>query len=273
MGIMDNIPIASDILSIIVPIKNEAISKVQDLINYYSSLDFTIYIADSSIKSMNYESNNPSVIYLHLPEMSFSEKIFYASKEIRTQLVLLNPVDDCISLSILKDIILWVDLNNIVYFGGYSKSVLSPIKESQKPISFDSKKIKIVSSFDLFLNYDFPLLWGIYKTNSFSNAFKKISKLKFNNENFYELSLVVILTNVGLIAKYYDTVFFRETRTDSWGSRHKTISLIPNRIYFKDQLKLLSLVNKSHHTFTTLWGYCIYLVLNTLRYLFNLIRK
>jgi hypothetical protein len=57
--------------------------------------------------------------------------------------VLLNPADDIILSSILRDIILWVDLDLIVYFGGHSKSLLSPIKESQKPFSFESKKLRI----------------------------------------------------------------------------------------------------------------------------------
>jgi hypothetical protein len=216
------------------------------------------------------EFNN--VVYSHLPRTSFPEKIYIISKKIETKLVLLNPVDDLVSLSLLKDICVWVEKNNVDYFGGYNKSVSSSFKVRKNGVFLNTDKIINMHSYDIFCKYDFPVLWGIYSANSLHNAFKIISNLEFNNENFYELSLTFILPSIGKFAKYHDTVFFRELRTGSWGSKHNTISLAPNRFYFRDQVKLFSFINISSKKIRGVFGYLCYLSNNTIAFFKEILR-
>ena len=263
----------SAILSIIIPIHNETIKKVLDIINYYSVYNVSIFVVDSSINSMMHKIEFNNVVYSHLPRTSFPEKIYIISKKIKTKLVLLNPVDDLVSLSLLKDICVWVEKNNVDYFGGYNKSVSSSFKVRKNGVFLNTDKIINMHSYDIFCKYDFPVLWGIYSANSLHNAFKIISNLEFNNENFYELSLTFILPSIGKFAKYHDTVFFRELRTGSWGTKHNSISLAPNRIYFRDQVKLFSIIKISSKKMRGVFGYLFYLSNNTIGLLIGFAKK
>ena len=86
--------------SIIIP-THERHNLLMRSIDYYQNFNCNIFIADSSVKKLNYEFPD-NITYIHLPGLSFVKKILEVAESVKTPYVCLSADDDYLLESSLQ---------------------------------------------------------------------------------------------------------------------------------------------------------------------------
>jgi hypothetical protein len=248
-------------LTILIPIHNETEDKISSILAKYLDYSSSIIIVDSGNRKQELHIPWSNVTYIYIPNLSFVDKLIYVSESIMTDSLLLNPVDDYIPDSIFHDLTNYFISSEYLYLSGRSKSFVNNDSISTENLRFNKNKIKMRSSLSLYVNYDFPLIWGYYKTRAFREAFKVLAKCHYSNENFYELSLVTILPSIGPIASSDETIFVREFRKGSWSHKNKTQTILDLLAFKNDQKKLLILISRRSKSLLVAIAYVIHLLI------------
>lgn len=253
-------------LCVIIPVHNESMETIEKGITHYSKFNIPVHIIDSSKDSTLFPIDR-RIYYHYLPDYSFLNKIKFVVDSLSNKFVLLSPIDDlCCLEKIFNKYQQKIDKGNFAYLGG-EYSMLSPSGLECNQIVYNEVfKVKTLNTKSLFINYRFPLFWGLYSTEVIARLLKIVTKYYFKNDNFIELSFVAVLPKLGAVYETEETFFYRTSRENSWGRRNKTQTLIDLIFYTKDQKTYLHLLRDNKITLIDLNSYLIYLARNTFTY-------
>lgn len=196
---------------------------------YYKDFSCKIVICDSSV--MAYPDKMPqNISYYHLPGKRFAEKILLALTVVAEDLVVLAPDDDFLFQGALikgaeilrKNLALQACVGDVLAFpdkppfrvvarcaGGAANAVSS------------SAEINIRT---YLANYH-QILWSLFRRDTLKLCLEIIERAKFENENFFELTIAAICAGKGGIYYLDDYWILREvTHRDHWGSKHLAIT-------------------------------------------------
>jgi glycosyltransferase domain-containing protein len=202
-------------------------------IMYFENIAASVIYCDSSeVKYEGMFGNN--MVYLHLPNNNFSEKILQALGIVKTDYVALCADDDFILIDALYqgiDILTQSSSHETVL--GFSIAFHEKfdgqyycVKKLPELIDLNFTPEKNTKLF--FNNYQ-QVLWGMYNKDIVEKTFRIIKEGKFNNENFIELVLGAIACYSGGIKILENVWSVRElSAKEHWGDKHKGIT----RAYF-----------------------------------------
>lgn len=251
-------------LAILIPIHEESKEIVMAAVNHYRKSGL-IYLIDSSEKNLGI-INQDNVKYIHLPNVRFLNKIHDSLKQIKSDFILLTPVDDyCCMNEILFAYEKVISRNDFAFLGGDSENILNfskSCKDFQQIYEYEDV-IKLKQS-KLFLNYSLPLLWGLYSSKSLHQLIMITTNYNYDNDNFIELSNLAILPKIGEIYKTNKTFFYRTNRLNSWGRKHNTLNLLSLLLFSQDQRTYLRMLSNNALLLKLLPLYVFYLTQNSI---------
>ncbi len=227
-------------LTLIIPTHNRQIYLPRS-VAYYSNTDFNIIYCDSTVEA--YEFSRPeNIMYLHLPNFTFSQKILHVLEMVNTSFVALCADDDFVLKSTLsegyeiisKNSKVTTVIGNIVQFrekfdGNFFTNKL------YDSICFNSLPIKNVERF--LCDYR-QILWGVYRKEILVVSFKTLKEAKFNNDNFFELVISVFSAYKGEI-KFLNNIWSaRELSTkEHWATRYQSLFYYKTNKYIQSDIK------------------------------------
>jgi len=222
--------------TVLVP-THERQNYIERIVKYYGKYDVNLVIVDSSKNRCNTDFDGDKVTYLHLPKMSFYEKIIKACDEINDEFLVLAPDDDFIyypsiqssyekmntdkRISLCMGEFEFFHVRNVDHIYHRPSSFLNNNK-----LMSDSKRVQISH----FMSNYSQVLWSAYRKDVFLKSMQLLKLACFENENFIEISIASTALSMGNI--FYMNKYFglrEETDEEHWGSRHKSISLHDTR--------------------------------------------
>ena len=159
-------------------------------IDYYQHFDCKVLIADSSDNKFVYKFPD-NIIYKHLPKMSFTKKIFEATKNVSTPYACVVPDDDYVIESSLKTGACFLDDNPdyVSVQGRYykfelieNKVAFSPrydLKSNQYAVESEDRFSRIISAFNPYFHH----LFAIHHTDLFVKCWKFLSVVEMSGEH------------------------------------------------------------------------------------------
>lgn len=199
-------------------------------ISYFKNLKAQVIYCDSSPNPYN-KITSSNILYLHLPNYSFAEKILHALNLIKTDFVALCADDDFILIESLyqAEYILSTESSIKTIIGEnifFCKNHNGNFYHLNSFIPQEINHSPIANASNFFSNYE-QILWGIYDKKILVKSFEIIKKAKYSNDNFIELTIGAIVCFSGGI-KFLDNIWsIRElSNDDHWGTRHKNIKYI-----------------------------------------------
>jgi glycosyltransferase domain-containing protein len=198
-------------------------------VSYYRRLGFALMIVDSSETA--YDAPLPQTVqYLHLPGLSFAEKVLVALSHIKTPLVALSPDDDFFLPGVLTSA-----ADMMVKQPDYSASFGRPVRFNEFsyqqfrwagaalpfPRLSGDKRLDI----QRYLKRYEQILWALYRKDVIQDAFERIRKAQYDNDNFIELTIAAVAVAKGTINPMAGIWMVRETTAaEHWGKLHAAIN-------------------------------------------------
>lgn len=254
----------SDNILVLIPV-NKLRDSLNKTVNYYLDCDLNVVIVDSSRNKIEYRNNRVRIE--HYPDFSFYQKIIKILHKYSDNYILLSPDDDIINVSQLRNTLECAKFNeNTLLVFGQILQTYENFNSMLFARPFLKKKTKnifpnLYKKIDYHcVNYDL-LLWSLYKKEFLLECMNDLSKLKFENDNFIELT---ILFNLIIKGDYFSTKEFWMIRNivpfGHWGSRHKPIS-------FQDDKDIKKFTNYFDEKFkTSVSKYFIHKFINSIKY-------
>lgn len=196
-------------------------------IEYYKRLRAQIIYCDSSEEP--YKGNlAENILYDHLPDQTFPEKILTTLNKVESRYVALCADDDFLIFETLKKGYEFLDRNSDYSMvcgniGLFHEKFDDKFYFSRKyeEIDLNSSPLSNLKSF--FSQYR-QLLWAMYSKEVLSDAFIAIESMELKNDNFIELTLGAISCYKGGLKWFNDVWIMRElSEGNHWGNRHKSI--------------------------------------------------
>lgn len=196
---------------------------------YYENFDCRVVICDSS--AIAYLENLPqNISYHHLPEKSFAEKILFALSIVAEDLVALAPDDDFLFEGALikgaeilrKNLRLQACVGDVLAFPDKPPvHVIARCSGRGANAISSSAEINIRT---YLANYH-QVLWALFRRDILNLCFEIIEQAKFENENFFELTIAAVCAGKGGINYLDDYWILREvTQLEHWGGKHLAIT-------------------------------------------------
>lgn len=206
-------------------------------IDYFKDLDAQVIYCDSTeLKSSEKFSSN--MLYIHLPNEKFVDKILIALDLIKTDYIALCADDDFVIIDALyegasvlshSESIKTVLGFNLLFHENFDKNFY--YRKKSKFFIIDSNPYDNIKLF--FNNYQ-QVLWGMYDKTILKKSFDIIKQAEFKNDNFIELVIGGIACYIGGISILKRIWSVRElSHKIHWGNRQPSIS----SIYFNRNFK------------------------------------
>jgi len=228
-------------LTLIIPTRNRQ-NYLPRSISYYSNVDFSVVYCDSTVDAYDFKGAD-NIIYLHLPDLTFSQKILHVLEKINTSFVALCADDDFVFTSSLtsgyelmnENCNVTTVIGNIIQFHEKFDDTFFSTKIYDSK-NFNSPPTKNV---EFFLSDYRQVLWGIYKIEILLASFSIINKAKFNNDNFFELVISVLSAYNGEIKFLKNVWSARELSTlNHWATRHQSLFYYMTSKSIQDDIKI-----------------------------------
>ncbi|HJS14866.1 MAG TPA: TIGR00180 family glycosyltransferase [Rheinheimera sp.] len=198
-------------------------------VTYYGKLGFALMIVDSSDTAYN-EVLPDTVQYLHLPGLSFSEKVLVALGHITTPLVALSPDDDFFLPGALTSA-----ADMMIKQPDYSASFGRPVRFNEFSYqqfrwagsSLPFPRLSGDKRLDIqrYLKRYEQILWALYRKDIIQDAFERIRSAQYENDNFIELTIAAVAVAKGTINPMSGIWMVRETtEAEHWGKLHAAIN-------------------------------------------------
>ncbi|MDD4438538.1 MAG: TIGR00180 family glycosyltransferase [Tissierellia bacterium] len=204
-------------------------------IEYFKELDAMVIYCDSSL--IKYAGVIPSNIeYLHLPNLKFAEKILKAISLVSTSNIALCADDDFILIESLYKGDAFLNSNGcystvVGQYIGFKKDFdgfffkMYKWRDRDNDINYDA----LDNAKTFFSNYH-QILWAMYRKEMIQSAFELISKSKFKNDNFIELSIGALACFKGGIKIFNFIWGVREINNDDhWALHHLPLGMIQKK--------------------------------------------
>ena len=159
-------------------------------IDYYQHFDCNVLIADSSDNKFVHKFPD-NIIYKHLPKMSFTKKIFEATKNVSTPYICMVADDDYLIESSSKIGVCFLD-DNPGYTsvqGRYFKfelignkvafSLRYDLKSNQYNVESEDRFLRIISAFNPYFHH----LFAIHRTDLFVKCWKFLSSVELSGDH------------------------------------------------------------------------------------------
>lgn len=217
--------------SIIIPTHNRH-NLMKKNIEYFSKFkNCQIYICDSSLNKSD-ESFPSNIIYYHLKNKTFAQKMTFALKKIDTEYTAVCADDDFLIENTIQNLCIKMKKNSCVmgvgkYFGfniPFFNFFQIYINRNHPYVLSNNKYQRI----DNYMQDYYMSLWGVYQTNILKDTYNILSTITLNNDNFIELFIAFHFSCKGKIFFSNDILGVREINNifnkNHWGNRHLTIT-------------------------------------------------
>jgi glycosyltransferase domain-containing protein len=198
-------------------------------IAYYANFACRIVICDSS--EIGYQEELPrNIDYYHLRGKIFAEKISFALSLVGEDLIALAPDDDFLFEGALirgADILrrspaLRACVGDVLTYPDKPPfRVIARCAGNAANAESSSAELNICT----YLAKYHQILWSVFRRDTLMLCFESIQQARFENENFFELSIATICAGQGGIRYLDDYWILREvTQNEHWGRRHASIT-------------------------------------------------
>lgn len=232
--------------TLIIPTHNRHYYLKRSII-YFKDLKATVIYCDSSNdKYDGYFADNMK--YVHMPGISFVDKIYSLLEVVESKFVCFCADDDFILIDSLYKGCLF--LNNNIQFKTVVGKYIS-FKESfdgiyypmydALPDDINYSNKENISTF--FKNY-YQILWAMYDKSLLINSFEILKQARFKNENFIELVIGAFACHEGGIKFLNEIWGIREISIkEHWGNKHLPIINMDIALVGGDYYKFENLVD------------------------------
>jgi glycosyltransferase domain-containing protein len=249
--------------SIIIPTHNRHCN-IKKSIEYFSAFDKChIYICDSSVDK--YAEELPlNVSYLHMPRMSFVEKMHNTLNKITTEFVTVCADDDFILEKTMIEILAHIETEDYVMGVGSYVGFDVPFKGFFKlygnlPEVNSNNALQRVKSY---LSCYHMSLWAVYKRCTILKAYTILIESNFTNHNLIELTIAISCAIDGKIL-FLDKIYgVREVNNENsinWSKSHRALLSEYKNNYKKISKEVNEIAIKSNNKFLFKFGMCMYL--------------
>lgn len=225
--------------TLIVPTHNRH-HYIKRSIDYFKDLNAPVIYCDSS--SEEYKGIiPPSIVYLHMPNLKFAEKILKAISIVHTTKIALCADDDFILIESLYKGDVFLNSNDsystvVGQYAGFKRDFDGTFFEMYKWCDLDNNiNYDVIDNAKTFFSNYHQILWAMYRKEVVETAFDVIVKSEFKNDNFIELTIGAIACYKGGIKILKDLWGIREVNSDDhWAVRHLPLTIAPKEILVKD---------------------------------------
>ncbi|WP_104401023.1 TIGR00180 family glycosyltransferase [Vibrio penaeicida] len=216
-------------LSIIIPTHNRH-DNIQNSVRFYSnfSTEIRILYLDSSPNSLELELDADNIEYIHLPGLSFIEKLNVAIGMISTNNAMLCPDDDfAFERSIELAMCHMAEKKVSMVSGrimGFNKG--SAYKLDDLYCLDDGKKFResIYRDHEFFHHYH-QILWSLYDVAVLKSIVNNLLSIRLDNDNFLEMVFAAHAIDQHGISLINRPWLVREvSNVGHWGQRHKPLA-------------------------------------------------
>lgn len=184
-------------VTVIIPAHNRP-DRLRRLLDYYSKTDIKILVPDSSVNRFPNVEDYPNIVYFHLPNMHFLQKINKVLSFITTTYVFYCADDDFIVPEAVKQIVSFLDIHPDYHSaqGHYLTFEIQKKKIEFTPryIRFFDKKIvgdSGIKRLEQYKNFYASNLYSVVRTETFKRmytvCFTEEKQLRFKNLFLAEL--------------------------------------------------------------------------------------
>jgi glycosyltransferase domain-containing protein len=213
---------------IVIP-THERAAYLRRCIIYYAKFACRIVICDSS--TVGYQEELPQNIhYYHLPGKRFAEKVSFALSLVEEDLVALTPDDDFLfegALTTGADVLrrnpaLRACVGDVLTFPDKPPFRVIGRSAGSAASAGSSGPERNIRTY--LANYH-QILWSVFRRDTLRLCFESIEQARFENENFFEISIATLCAGKGGIHYLDDYWILREvTEGEHWGRRHAPIT-------------------------------------------------